>query len=175
MASLNVPQAWAQHRGDLFDTRDGSSCAGFCTCHSTLPLPPLPATPTPRVDAWPEDADRGQPGTWPKAWRRQMSGSSDSSLKHLSQEKQWESCQLAEKPSLKSRESCQDVEGAGSRSRAWKRWRTRLAWGLGGQADPQQGGALHLLAPTPREPSPPGAILGGSLLLPFSCGTEAQR
>lgn len=60
----------------------------------------------------PTMADREQPVTRPVAWRRKISGSSDSSLEHLNQEKQWENCQLAEKPESESWESCQDVEGA---------------------------------------------------------------
>lgn len=39
VASLNVPQAWAQDRGDWLDTRDGSSCAMFCILPLHFPTP----------------------------------------------------------------------------------------------------------------------------------------
>lgn len=55
MVLLNELQAWAQDGGDLFDTRDSTFCAVFCTCHFTLPLPPLPTTARPGVEAQPKD------------------------------------------------------------------------------------------------------------------------
>lgn len=55
VASLNVLQVWTQHRGDFFDTRDGSSYAVFYTCHSILSLPPLLTIARPRVEAWPSN------------------------------------------------------------------------------------------------------------------------
>lgn len=137
VAPLNFLQAWAQNRRDWFDTRAGSSCAVFCTLSLHTPLP----TVTHNCQARGVSMAHGwligkQPVTRPVAWPRKMSGPPDSSLGCLNQETQWENCQLAGKPEPESWESCQDVEGAGQSSGAWKSWSTqrmRLACEQGGQ------------------------------------------
>lgn len=171
----------------MFATRDGCSCAVFCTCHSTLHPPTTNITHSCQTQGG-SMAQRwligGQSVTWPMAWCRKMSGPSDSSLEYLNQEKQWENCQLAEKPSRKAGRAAGMWRGVSLRG-----WQSGEAGVSGGCAWPEgcegtqtlskgqqscgretttpEQLALHHPTPTPPRPLSPRATLRGSLLLPF--------